>query len=522
MTTVLLPPAQTVQSLNERAYAAMQQGAWQQAMHLLEQAVPLVSAAQEPALYSNLGQCSLLGSQITRADQYLRRALEYPQPREQRACILTNLCIVDRLGMRIAESMAHIQEAVKLGPKLQVAHLNRVICADLDPDTGPREQLEYRRAYSKTLVHRTRRFPAKNRDPGRPIKVGYVSGNFAEHSAAYAFQPIITGHSAAIQPICYSTWQQDHATARFQRPDVGWVDCRSWDTNQILKRIVADDVDILVDLSGHTAGGQLPMFAQRAAPIQVTAWGYALTTGLPEMDVMFTERTFCPPDFPWISEQRVYLPALIPQQPPGEGPPLRPRRPGPFRFGYGGSPAKLNPIILARWAALLRAVPTATLECQYLGFEQQAVQLSVLQALDCDPRRVTFGPMMVHGEHLEHVAEWDVALDAWPHTGGVTTLDATMCGVPTLTLCEPDGVLASRTSSSLMRTMGLDRYVATSPEEWLNIGCAVAYAGFGDRDKAAIRAAFEDSPIRDLPAYVQAVEDAYRDLWTDWCSRLHR
>ncbi len=516
MTTVLLPPAQTVQSLNERAFAAMQQGQWQAAMHLLESAVPLVTPAQEPALYSNLGQCSLLGSQIARANEYLQRALEYPQPREQRACILTNLSIVDRLGMRIADSMAHIQEAVQLGPKLQVAHLNRVICADLDPDTGPEAQLAYRRAYSKTLVHRSRRFPAKNRDPGRPIKVGYVSGNFAEHSAAYAFQPIITGHSEAILPICYSTWQQDAATARFQRPGVGWVDGRGWDTDQLLKRIVADDIDILVDLSGHTAGGQLPMFALRAAPIQVTAWGYALTTGLPEMDVMFTERTFCPPDFPWISEQRVYLPALIPQQPPGEGPPHRPRRPGPLRFGYGGSPAKLNPIILARWAALLQARPDATLECQYLGFEQQAVQLMVLQALGADPRRVTFGPMLVHGEHLEHVAEWDVALDAWPHTGGVTTLDATMCGVPTLALCQPHGVLASRTSSSLLRTMGLGAWVAQDTEQWLALGCAID----ADRiDRAAIRLAFEASPVRDLPAYVQAVEAAYRDLWQEWCPR---
>ncbi len=521
MTTVLLPPAQTVQSLNERAFGAMQQGAWQQAMHLLEQAVPLVTAAQEPALYCNLGQSALLGSQIARADEYLRRALDYPQPREQRACILTNLCIVDRLGMRIADSMAHIQEAVRLGPKLQVAHLNRVICADLDPASGPERQLNYRKAYSATLVHRPRKFPRKNRDPGRPLRVGYVSGNFAEHSAAYAFQPIITGHSAAIQPICYSTWQQDPATARFQRPEVGWVDARGWDTHQILQRIVADDIDILVDLSGHTAGGQLAVFAQRAAPLQITAWGYALTTGLPEMDVMFTEPTFCPPSFRWISEQRVYLPALIPQQPPGEGPPLRPRRPGPIRFGYGGSPAKLNPVILARWAELLRAVPAATLECQYLGFEQQHVQLSVLQALGCDPRRVTFGPMLVHGEHLERVADWDVALDAWPHTGGVTTLDATMCGVPTLTLCEPDGVLASRTSSSLMRTMGLDDWVATTPERWLENGIDAARQ-VERIDKHAIRAAFENSPIRDLPAYVRAVEAAYRDIWTDWCSRPWR
>ncbi len=522
MTTVLLPPAQTVQTLNERAFAAMQQGQWQAAMHLLESAVPLVTTAQEPALYSNLGQCALLGSQIAAADQYLTRALEYPQPREQRACILTNLCIVDRLGMRIADSMRHIQEAVKLGPKLQVAHLNRVICADLDPDTGPKEQLHYRRAYSATLPHRSRRFPAKNRDRGRPLRVGYVSGNFAEHSAAYAFQPIITGHSEAIQPICYSTWQEDPATARFQRPHVSWVDARGWDTHQILQRILLDDVDILVDLAGHTAGGQLPMFAQRAAPIQVTAWGYALTTGLPEMDVMFTERTFCPPDFPWISEQRVYLPALIPQQPPGgTALPLPPRAPGPCRFGYGGSPAKLNPVILARWAALLQAVPAATLECQYLGFEQPDVQRMVLEALGIDPRRVTFGPMLTHADHLERVLAWDVALDAWPHTGGVTTLDMAMCGVPTLTLCQDDGVLASRTSSSLMRTMGLDDWVATSAERWLENGID-AVRQVERIDKHAIRQAFERSPIRDLPAYVRAVEDAYRDLWQEWCSRPRR
>ncbi len=519
MTTVLLPPAQTVQTLNERAYAAMQQGQWQAAMHLLESAVPLVTPAQEPALYSNLGQCALLGSQIAAANEYLTRALEYPQPREQRACILTNLSIVDRLGMRIADGMAHIQEAVRLGPKLQVAHLNRVITADLDPETGPEAQLKYRKAYSATLPHRSRRFPHQDRTRGRSLRVGYVSGNFAEHSAAYAFCPIITGHTGAVIPYCYSTWQQDPATARFQRPNINWVDCRGWNEKQILQRILLDKIDILVDLSGHTAGGQLAVFAQRAAPIQVTAWGYALTTGLPEMDVMFTERTFCPPEFPWISEQRVYLPALIPQQPPGDPPPHRPRAPGPLRFGYGGSPAKLNPIILARWAALLRARPDATLECQYLGFEQPHVQQMILEALAIDPQRVTFGPMLPHYPHLERVVEWDVALDAWPHTGGVTTLDATMCGVPTLTLCEPDGVLASRTSSSLMVSMGLDAWVMDSPTEWIVKGARIEPEAI---DRSAIRAAFETSPVRDLPAYVQAVEDAYRELWQDWCARGRR
>jgi predicted O-linked N-acetylglucosamine transferase (SPINDLY family) len=349
--------------------------------------------------------------------------------------------------------------------------------------------------------------------------VGYVGGNFAEHSAAYAYQPIITGHSDAVVAYCYSTWQEDHATERF-RPHVVWRDCRNQAPAQVLKRVLADQIDVLVDLAGHTAGGMLPVFAQRAAPIQVTAWGYALTTGLPEMDVLFTEKTFCPPNFQWISErQRIYLPALIPQQPPEGAPPLQPRAPGPIRFGYGGSPAKLNPIVLHRWGELLRAVPDATLECQYLGFEQPGVQAMLIQEMQIDPRRVTFGPMMSHHEHLERVVEWDVALDSWPHTGGVTTLDMAMCGVPSLTLCQDEGVMASRTSSSLMRTMGLGGWVMPTPEAWVQRGSIVDPERI---DKRAIRAAFENSPVRDIPAYVQAVEGAYRALWTDWCSRPRR
>ncbi len=226
--------------------------------------------------------------------------------------------------------------------------------------------------------------------------------------------------------------------------------------------------------------------------------------------------TRSPPDFPWISERRVYLPALIPQQPPGDPPPHRPRAPGPLRFGYGGSPAKLNPTILARWAELLRCRPDATLECQYLGFEQPHVQQMLLEALAINPQRVTFGPMLPHYAHLERVVEWDVALDAWPHTGGVTTLDATMCGVPTLALCQPHGVLASRTSSSLLRTMGLGAWVAQDTEQWLALGCAIDAERI---DRAAIRLAFETSAVRDLPAYVRAVEEAYRDLFMEWCAR---
>src|SRR5206468_7773956 len=141
--------------------------------------------------------------------------------------------------------------------------------------------------------------PAKvDPNPDRRLRVGYVSGDFREHSATHFTMPLLANHDRdAFEITCYSTTTQpDMYTSKLQRLAHHWIDAAGIDDERLASRIREDEIDILVDLSLHTAGNRLLAFARRPAPVQVTWLGYVGTTGLPTMDWRLSDRFIDPPD----------------------------------------------------------------------------------------------------------------------------------------------------------------------------------------------------------------------------------
>ncbi len=485
--------------------------------------------AARPGFVTALANTGLALTVLGRYDEAAARCEEalarVPDDRTARL----NLAAARLAAGRVGEAVTAYRAALARRPDDAEAHSGLVFALDFDPATTAAAALAERRRWgarhAAPLITRWR--PHDNdRRPERRLRVGYVSADFRRHSAAALFGPVLRHHDpAAVEVICYSgAVVGDETTARFRAGAALWRDVAGLDDEALAARIRADGVDVLVDLSGFSAGHRLGVFAHRPAPVQVTAWGHAVGTGLAAMDYLFADDVTVPPAArAHFTEEIVRLPAIVTYEPPAGAPPPAPLPAlgsGRITFGCFNRPAKITDAMLAVWAGILAAVPGSRLLLKFPGFEDAGVQARVRAALTAggaDPARVAFLGGTPPAEHLAAYAQVDVALDPFPHGGGVSALDGLWMGVPMVTLCGER--VPARLGASFLTVLGLERFVAGTPAEYAAVARRVAADPSG---LAALRAGLRDrvaaSPLGNHRAYCRAVEAAYRTMWRRWCA----
>jgi len=427
------------------------------------------------------------------------------------------------------QAIAAFQRAMRRGSQDPKVLNNLIFLLDHEPGTTLEAALDARTTWWRAFgapLRSTWRPHRNDADPERPLRIGYVSGDFRRHSASQCFGPVVTRHSDGYQAVCYHTTDvEDDFTAIFTASTTSFHRVHALDDEALAAQIRADRIDILVDLSAFSAAGRLPLFCRRPAPIQVTGWGYATGTGLPVMDGLFADEVAIPRGFAarGYTEPILYLPSIVPMTklpestPVGDLPALTR---GVFTFGSFNRWLKITPTVLETWAKILAATPESRLLLKEVAYERPAVRAEVLAVMDrrgVDPLRVTFRGMTDQRTHLEAYQDVDLALDPFPHTGGVTALEGLWHGVPPLTLMGER--VPERLSASFCSTLGLRAFVTSTREDYMRT--AVQLATECQPQLAQIRAMLRDrmaaSPL--CVGYVQAVERHYRDLWRGWCRR---
>jgi predicted O-linked N-acetylglucosamine transferase (SPINDLY family) len=433
-----------------------------------------------------------------------------------------------RLGRLVDAEVVVSRRAVHREPDSPSA-LSRLIMV-LDLHEGAEEQAQQaRRHWNEQFGHPARRSLAVytvDRDPDRRLRVGYVSADFRHHSASNVILPTLRSHNREqVEIVCYSgVCAPDHVTEIYRGLADVWRDVAHLSDDELAALIRSDQVDILVDLSGHSDGNRLPVFARKPAPIQITAWGYATGTGLDAMDYLFADPTIVPPHArAGFTEEIVDLPSVAPYDPPSPAPPVAPAPVlgrGHITFGAFNRLPKLSAYSRDAWGQVLAATPTARLLVKCDGLADSKVRawlLDGLAAYGVAPERVTIMGGTSQYEHLATHAEIDIMLDTFPHGGGVTTLDSFLMGVPVVTLLGER--MPGRLSASLLGSVGLSDLVAQTTEQYVEI--ATALAGNLDRlvqIRTTLRERLLSSPLGDRHRYARAVEDAYRTLWRRWCA----
>lgn len=434
--------------------------------------------------------------------------------------------VYERAG-DLATALPLLERAIELAPTSQELHSALIFALDQAPTTTLERAYRARRAYNELVKVASIAPHANDHDPDRKLRVGYVSGDFRNHSAAFGWAPILLCHDRTSYDVyAYSTIGGEDSTTAQIRPGIDhWREVAYASDDDLEKQIRADQIDILIDLSGHSTGNRLPVFARHPAPVQISMIGYITGTGLDAMDYLFVDAdTVHPDEERWYAEEIVRIPRIMTfwaTDPSECGPvaPLPSETNGHLTFGIWGRHGKIQPRAAQAYAEILGHLPSARLIVKSPGLgDPHAVATLNRLLLDAgvDLGRTEFRGPTTKNEHMRQYGLIDVALDTPPHGGGMSSLEACWMGVPVLTL--PHQQIVSRIATTINRELGLDYMVA---ENWDDF-TARAVALNGQRDELAktrrmLRDMMRVSVFGDHGFYARSVELRYRELWQRWC-----
>jgi len=274
---------------------------------------------------------------------------------------------------------------------------------------------------------------------------------------------------------CYSNGvQQDGFTTQFQRHADGWRDIAGAADDEVAALIARDAIDILVDLSGHMQGHRLGVFAYQPAPIQISAWSYAHGTGLPQMDCMFSDPIFIPVEERSLFAERIVdLPSVISYRPLDALPEVAPAPAasrGYVTFACFNRLSKISATSIALWARLLQRVPNARLLLKSARRADESALGAILDRFaqaGIDGSRVGVLPHAQWRAHMESYAQVDIALDPYPHSGGVSLIEGLLMGVPTLAMRGT--TMSSRLGQTLLHAVGMEDWAASDDEAFIRL-----------------------------------------------------
>jgi predicted O-linked N-acetylglucosamine transferase (SPINDLY family) len=364
-------------------------------------------------------------------------------------------------------------------------------------------------------------------DPERRLRVGLVSDELHEHPVGYFVIRVVEAHDpAAVEYTAYCAGKRDDAVARrFRRAIRRWRDTAGWSDARLAEEVRRDRIDILIDLAGHTRESRLGVFARRPAPIQLSWAGYVGTTGLAAMDGLIADRFHVPPeDAAHYVERIVRMPdGYICFDPPAEAPPvgaLPAGADGALTFASFHRPTKINAPLVALWARVLQAAPGARIRFAHAGYEMAEVQARIagwFAAEGIGADRLLFEGALPRNGLLACYGRTDIALDSFPYSGGLTTLEALWMGVPVVTL--PGRSFAGRHSLSHLSVAGLTETIAADADDYV----AIVQRLGADRARLAhlraeLRGRLAASPLCDGPRFARHLEAALRGLWRERCA----
>jgi len=305
------------------------------------------------------------------------------------------------------------------------------------------------------------------------LRIGFVSGDFRDHPVSNFLYPVISSiDKTRFDVIGYNVSpSSDSHTKLYCALSTEWHEVQTLSHIELATQIKADEIDILIDLSGHTAYNRLPVFGLKPAPVQMSWLGYPGTTGIHEMDYYLIDKNFAEPgvlDKQFI-EKLAYLPAAKPFEPSGysgEINPLPALENGHITFGSFNRPQKITPVVLDCWAKILIQLPKAKFLLASMSDQEMITHFThELEKRGVPNHQIMTRLKLGFVDYLNMHNEVDILLDTFPYTGGTTVSHAYVMGVPTLT-CVGD-TLVSRQAGAIMGHLGLHDFIAQSEEEYV-------------------------------------------------------
>lgn len=424
------------------------------------------------------------------------------------------------------EALNNFVKASHLEPNVTASSHNILFCLNYHPDKSSKEIFAAYRAFDQRFSAPQRakwRTHLNSADPERRLRVGYVSPDFKEHSMRYFLEPVFAQHNKeAVEIIAYAELKKEDAlTQRYQNHSSQWVPTFGMSDAELVEKIRADNIDILVDLAGHSVGNRMNVFAQRPAPVSISWLGYGYTTGLTAIDYFLTDDIMVPvgsealfSEQPW----RIAVPSMVyrPDGGIGEVNSLPALERGFITFGTLTRGIRINHRVIRVWSSILQRLPHSRLVVNSDAFnsvERQQALADRFAVYGIAPEQLIIGFNSPPYDVLRGI---DIALDCFPHNSGTTLVESLYLGLPFVTLADRPSV--GRIGSMILHGAGHPEWIAHSEKDYIEKVIALA----SDLPRlAAIRATLrnelEASPWRDEVGLTRRIEQAYREMWRQWC-----
>ncbi len=503
-------------------------GAHEDAMNAANTALHLNPSS--PEAYNNLANALYRLGRLEEAVDALKQALHY---RHDDAETHANLGRVLLLQGKTKQSLACYQHTVELQPDLSSAHSLLLYSMNYSLEFSQDEIFKAHTKWAKNHepVSEQLTTHANTAEPERRLRIGYVSPDFRGHSVAFFLEPILANHAHnTFEIFCYSdTFKTDQTTKRMQALSNHWRHCCSLADTDVAQMIIDDQIDILIDLAGHTDNNRLTMFASQPAPIQASYLGYPNTTGLQSIQYLITDQHCDPaPEMDaFYSEQLCRMPnAFFCYQPPANSPAISPApaiKNGYITFASFNNLAKIGEEVVKLWSDVLKAVPSSRLRIQCLSLNDPPTRTRfehLFASQEIDTKRIDFSAAKDFDTYLSDHADVDIVLDTFPWNGHTVSCHALWMGVPVITLAGNRH--SSRMGLSILTNLDLNDCIANSKPEFI----AAAAALCQDSEKLArlrqqLRPRIQASYLCNGQEFTQQLEQQYRSMWHHWCGNKH-
>ncbi|KAF7077996.1 hypothetical protein CFC21_082476 [Triticum aestivum] len=444
-----------------------------------------------------------------------------------------NLGVLYRDAGSITLSVQAYERCLQIDPDSRNAGQNRLLAMNYIDEGSDDRLYDAHREWGKRFMKLYAQYTSWDniRVADRPLVIGYVSPDFFTHSVSYFVEAPLTHHDYTnCKVVVYSgVVKADAKTLRFKdkvlKKGGVWRDIYGIDEKKVATLVREDKVDILVELTGHTANNKLGTMACRPAPIQVTWIGYPNTTGLPAIDYRITDSLA---DSPNTNQRHVEELVRLPESflcytPSPEAGPVCPTPAisnGFVTFGSFNNLAKITPKVMQVWARILCAVPNSRLVVKCKPFCCDSIRqkfLSTLEELGLESLRVDLLPLIhLNHDHMQAYSLMDISLDTFPYAGTTTTCESLYMGVPCVTMAG--SVHAHNVGVSLLTKVGLGRLVAKTEDEYVSLALELASdVSALEELRKSLRELMIKSPVCDGESFTRGLESAYRSMWHRYC-----
>ncbi|HQX27214.1 MAG TPA: tetratricopeptide repeat protein [Alphaproteobacteria bacterium] len=435
---------------------------------------------------------------------------------------------------RLEESMACCRKAMELAPHKSWIYSNLLLAMIYSAEVTPEDLLAETQKFDEKHARpalRTREL-VRDPEPDRKLNIGYVTADFCKHPVNYFFEPLLSLHDhAQFEIYAYANLErEDEITERLRKKFDHWHDIAFMDDDAVADLIEKDRIDILMDISGHTRGNRLMVFARKPAPVQVTWLAYPATTGMQAMDYRITDSYAEPPGMTeqYNVEKLWRLPEIFccyqahENSPPVTGYPLFEDN-GYITFGCFNNFAKVTDPVLETWGKIMAQVPDSRLMLEIPGINLPAFRANVEERLKRHgiPLERTVLERRIKSNQFVLYNEIDIALDPFPCVGGTTSMDTLWMGVPFVTLAGKH--FGARMGVTILTNAGLQELIAENREEYIKI--AVDLATNRARLKTLrhdLREKIATSPLMNQQSFTRNMENAYREMWRKYCAEKEK